>query len=232
MNAGIPIFNGGTVTGNLYVQGTTTTIDTVNTLIEDPIVTLADGQTSGTPTVDIGLLGLRGSQNSSFLGWIENDKEFAAVLTNTISSNTTVALTQYGNFHANNITASGNLSVTGNIVGNISFSGNIQAGNLLTSGLVSATANVQAGNIRTAGLISATGTIMGGNTTVTGFANVTSTIQGGAGLTIAGAASGITTLATGNTTVDKAIADPTPTAAPAAAPAAPVQLVAQAPAPS
>ncbi len=45
------------------------------------------------------------------------------------------------------------------------------------------------------------GTASLGNTTITGFANVTSTIQGGAGLTIAGAASGITTLAAGNTTI-------------------------------
>ena len=46
-----------TITGNLTVSGTTTTVDTVNTLIEDPLIVLASGQTSGTPTVDIGYIG-------------------------------------------------------------------------------------------------------------------------------------------------------------------------------
>ena len=61
--------------------------------------------------------------------------------------------------------------------------------------------NIGIGNVTPTSLLTVTGTAALGNTTITGFANVTSTIQGGAGLTIAGAASGITTLATGNTTI-------------------------------
>jgi hypothetical protein len=69
---------------------------------------------------------------------------------------------------AGGVGVSGNLYVTGDIVGNIvvsgsTFVGNVTAGNLLTGGLVSATGNVTGGNIRTAGLISATGNITGGN---------------------------------------------------------------------
>lgn len=41
----------------------------------------------------------------------------------------------------------------------------------------------------------------GGNFKISGYANVTGSIQGGSSLTIAGAASGITTLAAGNTTI-------------------------------
>ena len=37
------------VTGNLTVTGTTTTVDTVNTLIEDPLIVLASGQTQELP---------------------------------------------------------------------------------------------------------------------------------------------------------------------------------------
>ena len=99
-----------TVSGNLTVNGTTTTVDTVNTLIKDPILTLADGQTSGTPVVDIGLLGLRGSSNSSFLGWQESGQTFMAILSNTISSNTTVNVSSYANFTASTITAAVNIS--------------------------------------------------------------------------------------------------------------------------
>lgn len=61
--------------------------------------------------------------------------------------------------------------------------------------------NIGIGNTTPTSLLTVTGTAALGNTTITGSANVTSTIQGGAGLTIAGAASGITTLAAGNTTI-------------------------------
>jgi hypothetical protein len=69
---------------------------------------------------------------------------------------------------AGGVGVSGNLYVTGDIVGNIvvagsTFVGNVTAGNLLTGGLVSATGNVTGGNIRTGGLVSATGNITGGN---------------------------------------------------------------------
>jgi hypothetical protein len=69
---------------------------------------------------------------------------------------------------AGGVGISGNLYVTGDIVGNIvvsgsTFVGNVTAGNLLTGGLISATGNVTGGNLRTAGLISATGNVTGGN---------------------------------------------------------------------
>jgi filamentous hemagglutinin len=174
-----------TVSGNLTVNGTTTTVDTVNTLIKDPIITLADGQTSGTPSVDIGVLGLRGSQNSSFIGWFEGSNTFGAVLSNTISSNTTVNVTSYGNFTASTITAQANLSVVGNIVGTANFSGNLTAGNILTPGLMSSTGNAILGNILTAGLISATSTITssanitGGNILTAGLISSTGNLTAG-----------------------------------------------------
>jgi len=152
-----------TVQGNLTVNGQTTTVDTVNTLIKDPILTLADGQVSGAPTVDIGLLGLRGSQNSSFIGWQESGTTFMAILSNTTASNTTVNVTSYANFTASTITAQANLSIIGNIVGAANFTGNVTAGNVLTPGIVSSTGNATHGNVLTGGLISATSNITGGN---------------------------------------------------------------------
>ena len=188
-----------TVSGNLTVNGTTTTIDTINTLIKDPILTLADGQVSGTPTVDIGLLGLRGSQNSSFIGWQESGTTFMAILSNTTASNTTVNVTSYANFTASTITAQANLSVIGNIVGAANFTGNVTAGNVLTPGLMSSTGNATHGNVLTGGLISATSTITGssllgsvvsasgnvtgGNVLTGGLISATSTITGGNVLT-------------------------------------------------
>ena len=157
-----------TVSGNLTVNGTTTTVDTINTLIKDPILVLADGQTAGTPTVDIGILGYRGNQNSSFLGWQETGQTFMAILSNTTVSNTTVNVSSYANFTASTIIAQANLSVIGNIVGAANFTGNVTAGNLISVALVqgvtvSASGNVIGGNVTTVGLISATGNVNGGN---------------------------------------------------------------------
>jgi hypothetical protein len=69
---------------------------------------------------------------------------------------------------AGGVGVSGNLYVTGDIVGNIvvtgsTFTGNVTGGNLLTGGLVSATGNITGGNLRTGGLVSATGNVTGGN---------------------------------------------------------------------
>jgi hypothetical protein len=69
---------------------------------------------------------------------------------------------------AGGVGVSGNLYVTGDIVGNIvvtgsTFTGNVTGGNLLTGGLVSATGNVTGGNLLTGGLVSATGNVTGGN---------------------------------------------------------------------
>ena len=184
-----------TITGNLTVQGTTTTIDTVNTLIEDPILVLADGQTTGTPSVDIGILGYRGNQNSSFLGWIESTDTFAAILSNTTVSNTTVNVSSYADFTASTITAQANLSVVGNIVGNANFSGNIS-----TPGFVSAAGNVTGGNLLTGGLISATGNVTGGNMLTAGLISATSTITSAANITGGNVLTGGLISATANVT--------------------------------
>ena len=179
-----------TVSGNLTVNGTTTTVDTINTLIKDPILTLADGQTAGTPVVDIGLLGLRGANNSSFIGWQETGQTFMAILSNTTASNTTVNVSSYANFTASTITAQANLSVIGNIVGAANFTGNVTAGNLISTALVqgvtvSASGNVIGGNVTTGGLISATGTITsaanisGGNILTGGIISSTGNLTAG-----------------------------------------------------
>jgi filamentous hemagglutinin len=196
-----------TITGNLTVQGTTTNVDTVNTLIQDPLITLADGQTSGTPTLDIGTIGLRGSQQSAVLAWKESAKEFVTALSSTTVSNTTFTLSTYANLHSGNTIHEGTTSLIGNVIGtNTNFTGNITGGNLLTPGQVSATANVTGGNLLTSGLISATSTITsaanitGGNLLTAGLISATSTITSaanviGGNVTTAGQVS-----ATGNIT--------------------------------
>jgi hypothetical protein len=169
-----------TVTGNLTVQGNTTTIDTTITTIEDPVIVLASTQTSGTPTVDIGFLGYRGNQSNIAFVWNESADEFVTAFTSTGETNTTVTITSYANFHTNdaniggNIVINGTTSLVGNVTGAVSFTSNVTAGNLLTSGVVSA-----AGNVTTAGAVSATGNVTGGNVNTAGAVSATGNVTGG-----------------------------------------------------
>jgi len=81
------------VTGNLTVNGTTTTIDTTNLLIEDPLMLLARTQ-SGTPTLDSGLIIERGSSTNVGMIWDESGDEFAFINTTdtaTTAGNVTIA---------------------------------------------------------------------------------------------------------------------------------------------
>jgi hypothetical protein len=75
-----------------------------------------------------------------------------------------------------NITSVGTLTA-------LSVSGNVNSGNLRTTGSVSATGNIAAGNIATGGGISVFGTVTGGSFTTAGTASATGTITAGNVLT-------------------------------------------------
>jgi len=143
--------NNFTITGNLTVQGNSTAIDTTNTTIEDPLLLLASTQ-AGSPTVDIGFIGQRGSSNNIAFVWDESSSTFVTVFTDSgATDNTVVNILSYADF------ATANANVTGNLIaGNVSLLGNV------TSAL-NVTGNIAAGNIAAVGLISATGNIATGN---------------------------------------------------------------------
>jgi hypothetical protein len=171
----------------LTVNGNTTTVNTEILTVEDPLILLASTQT-GTPTVDIGIIGDRGSSSNVAMVWREANTEFVTAYTSTGESNTVITLTSYAPFHAGNITADGNLSVTGNVaisgnIANINVTGNVTGGNLATSGTVSATGNIRGGNVNTAGLVTATGNVTGGNLLTGGLLSVAANITGGNVLT-------------------------------------------------
>jgi filamentous hemagglutinin len=130
-----------TVTGNLIVQGNTTAIDTTYTTVEDPILLLASNQ-SGSPSVDIGFVGQRGTSDNIAFVWDESADEFVTVFTTTGESNTTVSIASYANLHTGNLTVTGSITHSGNVIGNLNVSGNIAGGNLLTPGLISAAGNI------------------------------------------------------------------------------------------
>jgi hypothetical protein len=110
-----------TITGNLTVQGNTTTIDTTNLTVEDPIIILASEQ-SGSPSLDIGFIGERGTSENITLVWKEDADTFVAAFTNDLVTNTTVTIASYADFKANNIVANGTFRANGTstLVGNTS----------------------------------------------------------------------------------------------------------------
>jgi len=141
-----------TVTGNLTVNGQTTTIDTVSVVIEDPILYLAANQT-GSPSLDIGFIGERGTSENITFVWDESAGEFVTGFTNDTTTNSTVTITSYADFHTNNANIGGNIvingttSFVGNIISTVNITGNLAAGNISTPGQISAVGNISGGNL-------------------------------------------------------------------------------------
>jgi hypothetical protein len=178
-----------TITGNLTVNGQTTTIDTVSTVIEDPVIVLAANQT-GSPSVDIGFIGERGDSNNIAFVWDESADEFVTAFTTDLVTNTTITISSYANFHTNDANIGGNLvingttSLVGNITSALNVTGNITGGNLLTPGLILADGNITGSNLSAgSGTIVTTGNINGANVNAT-----------------SGITAGTTIIATGNIT--------------------------------
>ena len=118
-----------TVAGNLTVQGNTTTIDTVNVVVEDPLLLLAAAQT-GSPTLDIGFIGKRGTSDNVAFVWDENVGKFVTAFTSSEVTNTTITVTSYASFQTLDADVTGNLAVTGIST----LTGNVTLGNLFVDG--------------------------------------------------------------------------------------------------
>ena len=194
-----------TVSGNLTVSGEVTAIDTIDMTVEDPLILLAKEQT-GTPALDIGFIGKRGSDTNIAWIWDESDDKFATVFTSDEVTNTTITVSSYASFKTLDAAVTGNLAVTGtssftgNVSGDLNVDGTVAAGNITTNGTFTALGNIDGANLNatsgvTAGTtVIATGNVTGGNLTTAG--DVTT-----ATVTASGAITSATTItATGNIT--------------------------------
>jgi hypothetical protein len=101
-----------TVSGDLDVNGTTTTIDSTNLTVTDALIELANG-TSGTPGNDSGLIIERGSADNAFIGYDESADKFT-VGTGSFTGASTGNLT----ITAGTLVANLEGNVTGNVTGN------------------------------------------------------------------------------------------------------------------
>ena len=146
-NANITLNSNVSIVGNLQVTGNTTTINSINTFINDPVVIFNNGYV-GIPSYDVGMLvnrnlsalGSYGSLNTAWV-WSESDGAFIAVLTTETGSTTgQINRSYFANVKIGNINAvSANVSklLVTNLVssGVLTGSGNILADSGTTSPL-------------------------------------------------------------------------------------------------
>ena len=189
-----------TVTGNLTVNGSTTSLDTVNTIIEDPVILLAKNET-GVPSKDIGFIGNRGDSNN--VAWIfdETDDTFKAGLTTDDGTGTAITLASLVDSQFKDITMV-DLAPSGNVTTALNASSTITAGTNITAiatvegaTVTDGTLSIASGSITSGVAATFSGSIQGGTLT-----DGTASINSGA---ITGATSGsfsTTLTATGNIT--------------------------------
>lgn len=124
------------VGGNLTVNGTTTTINTTNLLIEDNIFELNHNVT-GTPVKDSGMIVNRGSQDNAAFIWDESADNFTLGTTTADGTEGTITVTK-GTLNAD-ITGDVTGAVTGNVTGNLTgdVTGNVSG----TSGTTTSLSN-------------------------------------------------------------------------------------------
>jgi hypothetical protein len=90
-----------TITGNLEVQGTTTTINTTNTTVEDPLLLLNSSASTGN---DSGIMINRSASNNAVFYWDEDNTTFKIVTSTSGADSTEVIDTAFANFQMNDLT--------------------------------------------------------------------------------------------------------------------------------
>ena len=127
-----------TVTGNLVVSGDTTTSNSVNMIVQDRIIMLANSAT-GTPADDIGFLFNRGNQGNAAFFYDESAKTFRVSDTKDPFSNTTISPVTASNLDVGILTAA-NIKYTGTDL-HVSITDNVAA---LTTNINTLDANADA----------------------------------------------------------------------------------------
>jgi len=122
-------YTGNMTIGNLTVNGQTTTIDTTNLVVADPLLAINRNQ-SGTPSYDLGFVMGRGNQTNVAMIWEEGAQQFqlqyttestAATTFGTINNSGYANLQAYG-IKVNNATI-GTSNVTNFVASNVAITG-------------------------------------------------------------------------------------------------------------
>jgi hypothetical protein len=110
-----------TIVGNLSVSGNSTTINSTNTYVNDPLIVFNNGYT-GVPAYDIGMLvnralgtltGYASGQNTAFI-WKEADQAFEAIVTTETGQTAgAIGISGYANIKSGNLFANSLTTTTG-----------------------------------------------------------------------------------------------------------------------
>ena len=206
-----------TILGNLSVGGNTSTINSVNTYIQDPIVVFNNGYTGSLTGYNMGVLvnrnyaalGPYGAVNTAWV-WVESDQAFEAITTAT-SGNALTSLTSSGfaNVKLGNTTVT-SLTTAGTVSAGL-FSGPISAASAGITTLVAT--NFSSGNIlvtggSATGLTNLASTNAGITTLVaTNFSSANAQITGGSltgDVTVQATTGQFTNFSTGNALITAA----------------------------
>lgn len=177
VTVGLP--NDVTIAGNLTVNGTTTSIDTTNLSVEDPLIKLAKNNNAA-DSVDIGFYGLydtSGSQDlysglfrdASDSGKYKLFKDLQAEPTTTVDTTGTgyAVGTLVSNLEGN---------VTGNVTGNVSGSSGSTTGNAATATALETARNIGGVSFDGTGNINLPGVNTSGNQDTSGTAAIATTV--------------------------------------------------------
>lgn len=99
------------ISGDLTIEGNTTTIGTTSLLVEDKFIELA-ANTTGTPVGDVGIYLNRGNQGNSAIYYDQSAGYFALVNSNDPTTNTEVSPTSYAALRVGTILVSNTAVVT------------------------------------------------------------------------------------------------------------------------
>jgi len=162
-NANLTLNSNVSITGNLNVSGNTTTINSIDTLVSDSLITLNNGYV-GVPAYDVGILFNRALGTLGNYGGVA---QTATITTLNVTNTNVNGLTSTGNIvaasgqNATNYTTGaivvpggGGVGITGDlwVQGPSTFAGNIVAGNIQLSGNI---------NVPVGGTFSNTGVFFG-----------------------------------------------------------------------
>ena len=151
-----------TVTGNLTINGDTTTVDTTNLTVTDPLVKYAQAYT-GT-AYDSGIIITRGNgsatntANRGFI-WDASAQEFATIAANTEDGTTAgnVTINDYVNLHVGALTSDDRSTLTGGLTiaddGQIGSASDTDAIAISSAGVITLSATTEASAIGTAALV-------------------------------------------------------------------------------
>jgi hypothetical protein len=197
-NANLTLNSNVSIVGNLQVTGNTTTVNSIDTLVNDPLITLNNGYV-GSPAYDVGILfnralgsiGNYGGKNAALV-WSETDGAFIVVLTTeTGTTSGTINRAFKANLIVGNVTVANALvaesaNISSLITNSLTLSSLRATGNILAdSGTTSTTYTTGAivvpndggvgigGNLNVRGRSDFTGNITAGNILVSGNINVT-----------------------------------------------------------